>query len=117
MSFMVDDVLSDSALSNDFRSVLENLVEEHPGSAYCRVLVPTEDNNDIDGSQHHSERINFTYEDASYEDILNASSLGFYENFSNYDGDTYTGNIYDGTGHLFAAVVVNPPNYAVDYNL
>lgn len=83
------------------------------------VLVPTDENNDINGSQHHPQEINFTYRDATEEDVRKATTAGYYEYFGEYSYDTsiYSGNQYETNGYLFDAIVLDPPAYAVSVRL
>lgn len=101
--------LHDSDVDEHIIDLIESFGED-PDSL---ILTPTASNNDVDGSQH-SGGSDFNYEDASESDIENATSLGWYSGFSAYVGGVYTGNQCDGYGPLFSAVVIDPPDYAVD---
>ena len=80
------------------------------------VLVPTEDNTDYDGSNFtiNGDVANFTYRDATEEDVHHATSAGYWEYFGEYAYDTsiYTGNQYETDSELFPAIVLDPPAYA-----
>jgi len=89
-----------------------SLIESEQISSDILVLKPTADNDDINGSQHAiGGGTDFSYEDASESDVIEASSLGYYEYFGDYMGQ-YTGHYYNGSTPKFAAIVVNPPAYA-----
>ena len=77
------------------------------------IVTPTDTNDDVSGSQHVSNGgTDFSYRDADFDDIDNATSIGFYEHFSRTATD-YTGHYYRGDMRHFPAIVVNPPAYAV----
>lgn len=81
-----------------------------------RVLVPTEENTDYDGSRYAQDGSPavFTYRDATEEDVYHATSAGYWECFGEYTYDTsiYTGNQYDINGISFPAIALDPPEYA-----
>lgn len=108
----IQDIIFDpSAPQGLRREVFEYMLDENLG-AYTRVLVPTESNDDINGSQHASGGgTDFTYRDATDDDLQSVSTLGYYEYFSSYRG-AYTGHYYEGDGDHFEALVLNPPAYA-----
>lgn len=82
---------------------------------YMKLLVPTASNDDVNGSQHASNGGNdFTYQDATIDDILNAKSAGIYDYFSKCRLG-YTGHYYQGSDAKFQAIVLNPPAYAATY--
>ena len=109
----VSDLIFDSQVSLSLKAaVLELLDSEGFLRSTLQVLVPTDSNNDVNGSQHVSEGgTDFTYRHATIDDLENAHSLGFYEYFSGYYGN-FTGHYYNGDGNHFEALVVNPPAYA-----
>jgi hypothetical protein len=81
--------------------------------AYIKILIPTDSNDDLNGSQHVSGGDNdFTYRDATEDEVREATTLGYYEYFSEYGGE-YTGHYYNGSDQKFAAIVIDPPAYAV----
>ena len=66
------------------------------------MLVKAPDNNDIDGSQYHRNKINFGYNNVSWSNISSLSSIGGYEYFkerlrhsNNCSEGKYTGNQYE----------------------
>lgn len=81
------------------------------------VLVPTEDNTDYDGSNftRNGKVANFTYRDATEEDVENATSAGYWEYFGEYryNPDIYTGNQYETDSYMFESIVLDPPAYAI----
>ena len=81
------------------------------------VLVPTDENNDTNGS--NSGGNNFTYRDATEEDVDKATTAGIYDCFGTYnlDNSIYSGNQYETDGYLFQAIVLDPPAYAVETSL
>lgn len=81
------------------------------------VLVPTDENNDTNGS--NSGGSNFTYRNATEDDVENATTVGIYDYFGAYsiDGSIYSGNQYETYGCLFEAIVLDPPAYAVETTL
>lgn len=110
----VSDLIFDSAVPHSTKLAVLDLMRDYPQiQGFTQVLTPTSTNNDVNGSQHAGANIDFTYEDASMDDVLNASALGYYEYFSSYFG-VYTGHYYNGDGQHFDAVVVNPPSYAAE---
>ena len=81
-------------------------------SSTLPVLVPTDTNDDVNGSQDSGGGgTDFTYRTATWDDVDHATTLGFYEYFS-VEGDHYTGHYYNGDRRHFDAIVVNPPAYA-----
>lgn len=97
----------------DIISLLDALGINNP---YLRVLVPTDANDDINGSQHVSGGgTDFTYRDATLDDVLYASSAGVYDYFSEYAG-RYTGHYYNGSDTKFQALVFDPPAYAASHH-
>ena len=98
------------------QAVLELIEKERITDRYIPVLKRTATNDDVNGSQHSSTGgTDFSYEDALYEDVRGASSLGYYEYFRSITvgSSIYTGNQYHGTGYMFPALVIDPPEYAV----
>lgn len=82
---------------------------------YIQIIKPSAGNNDVDGSQHIHEHINFGYDDVSPEEALDAYSIGYYGSFverdANHEDDgAYSGNQYEGS-NMFEAIVINPPKY------
>lgn len=81
-----------------------------------RVLVLTDENTDHDGSFYAQDGspANFTYRDATYDDVVHATSAGYWNCFGRYehDLDVYTGNQYEIDGVAFPAIVLDPPVYA-----
>jgi len=110
----ISDVLFNRDVSQRVREVLYSIFEDHcEVSEYTKILKPSDTNNDQNGSQHSAiGGTDFTYVDATEDDINEAKSLGFYEYFSDYGGG-YTGHYYEGDGNHFAAIVVDPPEYAI----
>lgn len=99
------------------RAVLD-LMTSYSIHSDLRVLMPTESNDDINGSQHAAGGgTDFTYEDATEADVAGARTLGYYQHFSVYSSTLYTGNQYQGDGNLFSAIVVDPPAYAADITI
>lgn len=84
--------------------------------SWIPVLVPTEENTDYNGSNFtiNGDIANFTYRDATEEDVLHATSAGYWDYFGEYTYDTsiYSGNQYETDGELFPAIVLDPPTYA-----
>lgn len=110
--------VSDLIFSHDVdmdlkRAVLDTLNQNNDWYAGTPVLIPTDTNDDVNGSQHASNGgTDFTYRDATGADVENGvTALGYYEYFSN-EGDHYTGHYYNGDRRHFAALVLNPPAYA-----
>lgn len=81
------------------------------------VLVPTDENNDTDGTNSGGD--NFTYRDATEKDVDKATTAGLYDYFGTYhlDSTIYSGNQYETDGYLFQAIVLDPPAYAVETSL
>lgn len=106
----LQDVLFSSDISSDRKAALYQFVLDHElVDPYLSILVRTESNNDVSESQ--SDGDDFTYRDATLEDILQGSFLGYYEYFADYVGGVYTGHYYQGDETKFAAIVVDPPAY------
>lgn len=113
----VQDILFSSTASLELKAAVLELCHQHSLSAYTKVVTPTATNDDVNGSQHASNGgTDFTYRDATEEDVAAASTLGYYEYFTGY-GDQYTGHYYNGDGRYFDAIVLDPPAYAVTVNV
>lgn len=98
------------------RAILE-LMENNSVYQDLEVLIPSESNDDVNGSQHARNGGNdFTYDSATEENVLAAETLGHYEYFSS-TGYGYTGHYYHGSDSKFAAIVIDPPAYAVEITL
>ena len=132
----IDDVLDYEAFDKDdnnirktrFSEACVTLLNRYASVGFCadvedlsdrfgtmRILKRSADNNDVDGSQHIHEHINFGYDDVSIKDVLNAHSVGYYDAFverntTSYDDGEYSGNQYEGS-NMFEAIVINPPKY------
>ena len=102
-------------LEQPLKELLSNNDTEQ-GFSWIPVLVPTEENTDYNGSNFtiNGDLANFTYRDATEEDVYHATSAGYWECFGEYTYDTsiYTGNQYDINGISFPAIVLDPPAYA-----
>lgn len=110
----ITDVMFDPSIRFDVKLSILNLIQAHSLTGYQKVLIPTDENDDVTGSQHAANGGNdFTYRDATWDEINDANSMGVYDYFSNYGG-VYTGHYYQGDGAHFQALVVNPPAYAVE---
>lgn len=112
----IEDALFSDEVSLNTKIEILTYMDNENLSQWTPILTPTEQNNDINGSQHHSSIIDFTYRDATMEDISNASSLGDYDYFS-VSGGGYTGHYYEGSDNKFEALVVDPPSYAIKQNI
>lgn len=113
----VQDIIFDPDVSLHLKTTLLELCHEHRISGFTQVLTPSASNNDVNGSQHSGESfIDFTYRDVDMDDVESASTLGYYEYFSNY-GVGYTGHYYNGDGRHFDAVVIDPPAYAASHSV
>lgn len=108
----IEDALFSEEIPLSVKIEILTYMDTYNLSSWTPILTPTENNNDIDGSQHHSAIIDFTYRDATMDDISNASSLGDYDYFS-VSGADYTGHYYEGSDSKFEALVINPPSYAI----
>lgn len=98
-------------------AVMEIVQDERIHNPHIPILVPTDSNDDVNGSQHARGGGNdFTYRDATETDLEGAAGLGHYEYFSGYHGN-YTGHYYEGDSRHFAAIVINPPAYAISHRL
>lgn len=110
-------VLDYAESCNDYNSLKEvlDVAESNCANIYqalnAPILIPDSKNNDIDGSSKHPYKVYFTYREATMEDISSASSIAYYEYFKHLDGDSYTGNQYEGSGSFIEAFVVDPPSY------
>lgn len=110
----IQDILFGSDVALELKQAVLELCHEHSISAFTAVVTPTAANNDVDGSQHgYAGGTDFTYRDATEEDLVGPSELGYYEYFSAY-GEVYTGHYYEGDGHHFEALVIDPPTYAAE---
>lgn len=110
----IQDVIFSPTASMDLKIAIIQMVHQHHLTPYTKVLTPSSTNDDVNGSQHvRNGGTDFTYDDADFDTVASASSLGYYEYFSNYYG-RYTGHYYNGDGNHFDAVVIDPPAYAVD---
>lgn len=114
----IQDVIFDPEVSMDLKhAILQLMADEHIRSGFTPILVPTSTNDDVNGSQHASNGgTDFTYRDADMDDVQRATTLGYYEYFSNY-GVGYTGHYYNGDGRHFDAIVLDPPAYAVSHTV
>ncbi len=114
----ITDILFSYEASSYFREKLFEFAMDHNiTNRYLPILVPTDTNNDVNGSQHaRNGGTDFTYRDANWDDVENASALGYYEYFSE-TGFGYTGHYYEGSDRKFDAIVINPPAYAVEVTL
>ena len=108
----------------DNATTIENIVEyaedTYFSGDYEPILIPSDANNDVNGSAHHPYDVHFTYRDATEEEILEASSIGthsFAEAMFATDDEQYTGHGYDGVGEYFYALVVDPPKYAQERSI
>lgn len=113
----VSDIIFNPSLSTDLKwAVFEVVLDNNVTGGHTSVLVPTDTNDDdVNGSQHARNGGNdFTYRDATDDDLDGASTLGYYEYFSGY-GSGYTGHYYQGDMRHFPAIVINPPTYAVSH--
>lgn len=98
-------------------AVIGIIQREYISNPALPILTPTDTNDDVNGSQHVSNGgTDFTYRDATAQDLLAATSIGYYEYFSRTETG-YTGIQYNGDGRLFPAIVINPPAYAIDTHL
>jgi len=121
----VNEVINNDTVPHKFKQALVQVLQKNRMSYGALLLVKSPGNNDINGSQHHPDRIIFGYDDATLDDIQNAVSLGgynyFFERGRYFSGDLegkYTGNQYnDHTGYAISGVVINPPVYAIEVNL
>lgn len=110
----ISDVIFDSSIRLETKQSILSLIQRHSLTGYTPILTPTDKNDDINGSQHAANGgTDFTYRDATWDEVSEASSLGVYDYFSNYAGE-YTGHYYQGDGSHFRALVVNPPTYAIE---
>lgn len=82
--------------------------------ADMKVLKPSATNNDVNGSQHHDFIVDFTYVEATREDAYSISNLGYYEYFGEIGDGKYTGHYYEGNSYKIEAIVIDPPEYAID---
>lgn len=114
----IQDVIFDNSIPSNVREAFFRIVvEENITDPYTAVIMPSETNDDVNGSQHVSNGgTDFTYVDASASDIAEASTMGYYEYFSR-EGSHYTGHYYNGEPTKFAAVVVDPPAYAASIHI
>lgn len=102
-----------TALKQDIIGMLDDIGNLDP---YLKVLVPTATNDDVNGSQHaHNGGNDFTYQDATLDDVQSATSAGVYDYFSE-EGSHYTGHYYNGSDRKFQAIVFNPPAYAATHH-
>lgn len=110
----LEDLCLDESIPSSKREAVRDFAERKGVGLYIKVLVPSDSNDDVNGSQHVSNGgTDFTYRDADSDDVVNGSALGFYPYFRKfYSG--YTGHSYEGEGEFFSAIVVDPPAYAVD---
>lgn len=113
----ISDIIFNYRTSFSIKEAFLELMEQESIHSDLQILKPTSTNDDVNGSQHASNGGNdFTYEDATVDDVIGGSTLGYYEYFANSYGGNYTGHSYEGSGERFAAVVVNPPAYAATVN-
>lgn len=113
----MSDVIFDNSIPMYIRRAFLDFTELEPNvQAYTKILKRTHSNDDVNGSQNGGSNTDFTYEDVSTYDVSNASSLGYYEYFSDYNG-VYTGHYYQGEETKFSAVVIDPPEYAIQMHV
>lgn len=109
----ISDIIFDYRVGFSIKEAFLELMERESVHSDLQILKPTATNDDVNGSQHASNGgTDFTYEDATIEDVIEGSALGYYEYFANGYAGNYTGHSYEGSGERFAAAVVNPPAYA-----
>lgn len=108
----IEDVIFEEEIPLHIRVSILEYMDSNNLSRNTMILTPTSSNNDVDGSAHHEEMIDFTYEVPSNSQISEATTLGDYSYFS-YDDYGYTGHVYQGGDNKFEALVVDPPEYAV----
>lgn len=114
----VSDILFDSSIPLSTKTEILTYLDRYNHLSDLPVLKPTASNDDVNGSQHASNGgTDFTYQDATIEDVRDASTLGYYEYFANYSFDTYTGHYYQGDDRKFDALVIDPPAYAADHTI
>ena len=111
----ISDLIFDYRVGFHIKEALLEVMEREGVHSDLPVLKPTATNDDVNGSQHVSNGgTDFGYDDATVDDVVDGSTLGYYENFAESYGSSgsYTGHSYEGSGSRFAAVVVDPPAYA-----
>jgi hypothetical protein len=111
----IQDILFNSQVSVNLKqAIIQLMAQENISDPYMKVLHPTATNDDVNGSQHaRNGGTDFTYRDATEDDVSEASSLGYYEYFSQTgNDDEYTGHYYEGSDRKFDAIVLDPPAYA-----
>jgi hypothetical protein len=110
-----DIVFSSSAPSSLKRAIMDIVFEQGITDHCMKVLTPTDTNNDVNGSQHVSNGgTDFTYRDVTESDLWDATSIGYYDYFGTVNSSIYTGHSYEGSERRFSAIVINPPEYAID---
>ncbi len=112
------DALSSREVPSSVKHLLIDILDsEYAINIHSSILTPTATNDDVNGSQHAAHGGNdFTYEDISEEQLYGSGlTFGVYEYFSR-EGAHYTGHYYNGEDYKFAALVLNPPAYAVTYH-
>lgn len=108
------DAIFDPSIRFDVKLSILNLIQAHSLTGYQIILISTDENDDVTGSQHAADGGNdFTYRDATWEEVNDATSMGVYDYFSRYN-DVYTGRYNQGDAAHFQALVVNSPAYAVE---
>jgi len=111
----ISDIIFDYRVGFHIKEAFLELMELESVHSNLQILKPTATNDDVNGSQHVSNGgTDFGYDDATIDDVVEGSTLGYYEYFaeSYSSSGSYTGHSYEGSGSRFAAVVVNPPAYA-----
>lgn len=114
----IQDILFNNNFDDSLRqSFFQFMIEENITDSHIPILKSSQTNDDVNGSQHVSHGgSDFTYVDADEDDVESATTLGYYEYFSEY-GANYTGHYYQGSERKFAAIVVDPPAYAATFSL
>lgn len=112
----ISDIIFSPYLPSRLKRAVFEFIEDHDiHDPSLQVVIPCSTNDDVNGSQHAPNGgTDFSYEDASEDQIRNASTLGYYEDFRIITPGLryYTGNQYHGEGNFFAALVIDPPAYA-----
>jgi hypothetical protein len=114
----IQDIYRSPEITDEMKDKLrEMLAELSVNDEYLQVLVPTEENNDVNGSQHGlgGETVYFTYQDATITDVREAVAAGVYDYFGAHYSGGYTGHYYDGAEDKFQAIVFDPPAYAATH--
>jgi len=112
------ELLLSSAVPIKVKQALLELMDRERIHYDVQVLTPTATNDDVNGSAHVADGgTDFTYQDATENDAAAATSLGYYEYFSDCGYGTYTGHYYNGSSSKFVAVVIDPPAYAATVHI